>query len=135
MIDFDSALDVHVLRKRRFRESMSDGATLDVARIGRANGCALGEWLYGESDIDLVATPAFNACITAHALFHRQAARVAEAINGGDHAAAEALMAETGAYHDASTHVVGAIIALRRAIAVLDEQRLRDAPPRVENAA
>lgn len=111
-MDFDDAIRAHVdwkLRLRMFLADQGEGLSSDVA--ARDNVCELGQWLYGEG-AKYAADPSYAELKAAHARFHKVAAEVVGAAEGGDKRGAEARL-ESADYSKASSAFVAAIIRMR----------------------
>lgn len=80
----------------------------------RDDCCARGKWLVGDGRAKYGTLPAFRACTDAHAVFHREAGNVAQAINQKQYARAEAILEPHASYTRASGAVVLAIGTLKR---------------------
>lgn len=115
-MNFDAAIEAHVAWKIKFRVAMQSHQQLDEATIARDNCCELGKWLHGEAVVKCAQLPAYTSCVQRHAEFHREAAQVAHAINRGDFARAETLLAHNSTYSGASGAVVVALGKLRREV-------------------
>jgi hypothetical protein len=111
-MDFDGAILAHVKWKHRLHASMNGGEWLDPAVVALDTHCALGRWLCGEGRAFDVH-PEFGGLLDAHAEFHRAAAEVVTAINGGRMAEAWRLVGLQSRFARASAATVHAIAALR----------------------
>ena len=111
--DFDAAIRAHRDWTETFRAAIILGRPVDTAEIGRSDLCALGKWLLDEGRA-LAGTPGHDRLLSAHDLFHAEAARVAELINAGrGDEAAKRLWAGT-TYARASQTVCDALRALSK---------------------
>jgi len=115
-MDFDKAIDAHVGWKTKLRGAIASEARLDAAAIGRDSVCPLGQWLHGDAKIKYGHLPAFAGCVSAHAVFHREAGRVAAMINEKRYADADAALGAGTPYSSASTATGVAIGKLRKAV-------------------
>lgn len=113
-MDLEKALTAHAEWKTKLRMAIQKKERLDEATIAGDRNCPFGQWLHGEARQNYARLPSHAACVGRHAEFHREAAAVAEAINAGKLAEAEALLANGSAYAAASNAVGMAIMALRR---------------------
>ena len=113
-MDLQEAIRTHSDWKTKFRGAIAAKSTLDVDIIRRDDCCQLGKWLHGESRPLYGPLSSHIACVKKHAVFHKEAAKIASHIN--DKRFAEALtMLEMGSpYATASNEVVFAIGALKR---------------------
>src|SRR3972149_4878457 len=111
-MDFDDAIRAHVDWKLRLRMFLADqGERLSSDVAGRDNACELGQWLYGEGT-KYAADHSYAELKVAHARFHKVAAEVLRAAEGGDKRGAEARL-EAAEYSKSSSAVVAAIIKMR----------------------
>lgn len=102
--------------KIKFRVAMQKREQLDEDCIARDNCCDLGKWLHGDAVFKYAQLPSYTTCVQRHAEFHREAAQVANAINKGEFARAETLLAATSSYSGASGAVAVALGKLRREV-------------------
>lgn len=112
-MNLDEAIERHMEWKVVFRAALEGRQTVDAATIRRDNCCALGKWLHGEGAARYGRKASFAELLTSHETFHREAGKVAEAINARDYAGAEKMLGVWGEYMDASLAVVDAIEALQ----------------------
>jgi methyl-accepting chemotaxis protein len=115
-MDLYAAIGKHAEWKIRFRGAIEKSETLDVDTISADNRCELGKWLSGDAKKLMGASPALEDCIAKHAAFHREAARVAEAINARKMAEATDMISRDTPYLHASFALDGAIIHLMEEI-------------------
>ena len=115
-MNFDTAIEAHMAWKIKFRVAMQNRQQLDEATIARDNCCDLGKWLHGEAVFKYAQLSSYAACVQQHAKFHQEAAQVARAINKGEFARAETLLAHNSTYSGASGAVVVALGKLRREV-------------------
>ena len=113
-MDLNEAIKAHGEWKMKLRGAIQSQSTLDVATIARDDCCALGKWLHGESRARFGALTSHKECIKHHAVFHKQAAQVATAINNGQYPEAEKMLGSGTPYIAASQAVVMAIGTLKR---------------------
>ena len=118
-MDLDSAVGKHAEWKVKLRGAIQRCETLDAAAVAADNCCDLGRWLHGDARraVGAAAGPALQDCIAKHAAFHREAGKVAQAINAGKMAEADAMLDAGSPYSAASTGVAGAISRLKRELA------------------
>lgn len=117
-MDLDKASQTHGEWKLRLRLAITKKEFVDAQVIGRDDCCALGKWLHGEARQRHAGLAALSACVTQHAAFHREAGRVAGAINAGDYVNAEKMLDAGTPYSKASSAVVTAILALKKEVAL-----------------
>jgi hypothetical protein len=112
-MDLNEAIKVHSEWKMKLRGAISAQTILDAANISKDNCCALGKWLHGESRAKFGTLPSHADCIRTHAAFHKEAGKVASAINSRKYVEAEQMLASGSAYAVASNAVVIAIGKLK----------------------
>ncbi|HRD47229.1 MAG TPA: CZB domain-containing protein [Caulobacter sp.] len=113
-MNLDTAIQAHAQWKMKLRSAISRCEAVDAASIGADNCCELGRWMHGEGRIALGRSPVFNECLSLHAAFHREAGRVANAINARRYEEAEAMLNSGTAYSEASSAVGAGLIRLKR---------------------
>jgi methyl-accepting chemotaxis protein len=116
-IDIESAVAAHAQWKVKLRSAIASGETLDARSISADDCCALGKWLHGDAKRLMAGRPAFADCLGKHAVFHREAGRVAEAINAKKMDVANAMLEGGTAYAQASSAVGVALGRLKRELA------------------
>lgn len=87
---------------------------MDVATISRDNCCELGKWLHGEAKAKFSSLQAYSLCVGKHAAFHREAGKVATAINSKKYSEAEAMLNAGTPYASASSAVGTAILQFKK---------------------
>lgn len=113
-MDLTDAIKAHSDWKLKLRGAIVAQSTLDAESIAKDNCCALGKWLHGESKPTLGGLSTHKDCVRLHAEFHKEAGKVATAINSGQYAKAESMLASGAPYATASNAVVIGIGALKR---------------------
>ncbi|MFO0567193.1 MAG: CZB domain-containing protein [Polyangiaceae bacterium] len=113
-MELDSALQAHADWKTKLRMAINKQEKVDAVSLGRDDCCALGKWLHGPGRGTHGAKSSFQKLVSAHASFHREAGRVAEAINRGEFARATEMLAATSAYGAASSGVGVAVVAMKK---------------------
>lgn len=113
-MDLNDAIKAHSDWKMKLRSAISAQSTLDADTISKDNCCALGKWLHVESKAKLGALRSHSDCIRQHAAFHKEAGKVATAINSKKYKEAEQMQGSGTPYATASNAVVMAIGALKR---------------------
>ena len=116
-MNLDTAIQAHAQWKMKLRSAISRCEAVDAATISADNCCELGRWMHGEGRSALGRSLVFNDCVALHAAFHREAGRVATAINGRRYEEADAMLAAGSAYSEASSSVGAALIRLKREVA------------------
>jgi methyl-accepting chemotaxis protein len=92
-VDLEHAWQEHIEWKIKLGCAISEQAVMDIATISSDNCCELGKWLHGEGKVKYGSTPSFADCVSTHAVFHKEAGKVATAINLRKFAKAETIMA------------------------------------------
>ena len=115
-MDLNLAIQRHAEWKYRFRTAMSTGEVLDVATISKDNCCEFGKWLHGEAKERYLHLNGYEKCVAAHAVFHREAGKIAAMINSSRKNEAEQMLIAGTPYHEASKKVGVAIIELKNEI-------------------
>lgn len=113
-MDLNEAIKAHADWKMKLRTAISAHTTLDADTIAKDNCCMLGKWLHGESRARFGTLPAHHECMRQHALFHKEAGKVATSINQHKYSEAEQMLVSGSPYALASNAVVIAIGALKR---------------------
>ena len=113
-MDLDEAIQKHSEWKVKFRSAINKRETLDAATIRQDNCCVLGKWLRGEAKALYGTKASLVDLIAKHADFHRNAAKVADAINASKYDVAEAMLHSGSEYGNASLAVASAITALKK---------------------
>lgn len=117
VVNLDSAISKHAEWKIRLRSAIDQSETLDIQTISADNCCELGKWLSSDAKRLMGASPVLQDCISKHSAFHREAGRVAQAINAKDMARATAMIASGTPYVEASSAVGVALNRLKREVA------------------
>lgn len=121
-LDVERVLASHAEWKKRLHEAIVACEPLDAKTIGRHDQCPLGLWLHGEAKEKFGHLPSFGECVGAHAIFHLEAARVAQLVNQRRYVEAEFALNPAKAYDAASKRLTAAIGGLWRDAAV--EQKI-----------
>lgn len=114
-MDLNEAIKAHSEWKMKLRGAISAQTALDAQTIAKDDCCALGKWLHGESRARFGALPAHLDCVRLHASFHKEAAKIAKAINDKHYTQAEQMLGAGSPYTAASQAVVIGIGTLKRA--------------------
>jgi methyl-accepting chemotaxis protein len=113
-MDLSEAMKAHAEWKVKFRTAIAKKETLDVATISADNCCALGKWLHGESKIKYGRLKSHADCVARHAMFHKEAGKIARTINEMKYVEAEAMMNPSTPFFTASNNVIVAITSLKK---------------------
>jgi len=111
-MDLDTAIGAHAEWKTKLRSAAERKETLDVATISADNCCPLGEWLHGDANAKYRLLPSYKECVSSHARFHTEAAKVAAMVNQAKFS--EALIGAGSTFTAASSLVATAIIRLKK---------------------
>ena len=109
--NFDAAVSAHIDWKMKLMKYISNpDGSLDPAKVGVDNACALGKWLYGDGAQCLHQhADLYGELKDSHAVFHRTAGEIIRHVNAGQISKAEVLMNEGGPYVAVSEKTVGLI--------------------------
>lgn len=112
-MNFDDAIAAHIKWKVRLSQFIDGTSTeqLKSENVCKDNLCDLGKWIYGEGSKHSAA-PHYKDLVSKHANFHRCAGDVVKKVEGGDKAAAKALLG--GNFATASKETVTAIMELKK---------------------
>lgn len=113
-MDLTEAMKAHAEWKVKFRTAIAKNETMDVTAISADNCCPLGKWLHGESKVKYGRMKSHADCISRHAMFHREAGKVARTINEKKYVEAEAMLNPSTSFFTASNNVMVAISALKK---------------------
>lgn len=113
-LTFDKVLSVHVEWSSTFISAMATGVSLNASEISRDDLCHVGVWLHGDGKANHHARPSFEKLVSDHARFHREAGRVAAAINEGRHDEARQMLHTSEPYAESSEAFLLAFLAFRK---------------------
>ena len=108
-MDLTQAVSAHVAWKAKLRTAISKKETMDINTISADNCCEFGKWLHGEAKAKMSGLAAYKDTLSKHATFHKEAGKVATAINARKYPEAEAMLGAGTEYATASTAVSIAI--------------------------
>jgi methyl-accepting chemotaxis protein len=95
---------------KTFRTSISNKEKLNVPAISKDNRCELGQWLHSDHVRPHVShLPRYQDCVTKHAVFHREAGKVAKLINAKKYDDALQALNYPSNFNHASNAVLSAI--------------------------
>lgn len=113
-MDLNHAVSAHEQWVFKFRDAISSGSTMDATTLSKDNCCELGKWLYGEGRTMYGNLTRFSDIVEKHAEFHKQAGKVAEAINAKKHKEAQDMIDYAGTpFSHATQEVKKAILNLK----------------------
>lgn len=113
-MNLDEAVQKHAGWKIKFRSAISKKEQLDAATISKDNCCEVGQWLHGEGRARYGTKPEFQKARDKHKLFHAEAGKIANLINGGMYSQAEAALDLGTAYTNVSSELGVAFLALKK---------------------
>jgi len=133
-LDFEAAVHAHERWRQRLLDYVAGGdEPLDPAVVGRDDQCALGSWIHGAGR-SLRGDPCFTELKVEHAAFHRCAADIIRAYQGGDGDGARQRI--LGEFSERSRKVVGLLGQLRQARKKVPPPVLTAAiPPRISSGS
>jgi methyl-accepting chemotaxis protein len=112
-MDLEPSIEKHAEWKTRFRAAMTQHLEMDPSIIAKVNYCELGKWLHGTAKARFGHLRSYSDCVASHEKFHREAARVAEAINAKNYVEAESMLEDGSHFSIASDEVSIAIMKLK----------------------
>jgi hypothetical protein len=112
-LTLDRASAAHQHWKVRLQDSITAGATLDIATIKRDDCCELGRWLGSDAQRLYGSKPQFKRLLTKHTSFHLVAGVVAKIINERKFDEATAMLRDFSLFSTASADVCVAISELK----------------------
>jgi chemoreceptor zinc-binding protein len=109
-----NAITAHNEWKERFRTAIAKRDIIDMATVSADNCCALGKWLYGEGRRLFGKLPSHTHCVATHKNFHREAEKIAEAINSHNFVEAESMLGTNTLFSETSNALTAAILQLKK---------------------
>ena len=109
-----NAIAAHNEWKEKFRTAIATQDMIDMATVSAENGCALGNWLYGEGKRLFGKLPSHTHCVATHKIFHREAGKIAEAINTNNFLEAESMLGTNTPFSNTSNALTAAILRLKK---------------------
>jgi hypothetical protein len=113
-MDLAHAADAHLNWKLKLRGAISNQEKLDADTIARDNCCDLGRWLSTEAKAAHGLKAEYQALVSKHHMFHREAGKVAQMINARQYAEATKALEAGSNYASASSAVGVAIKAMQK---------------------
>ena len=113
-MDLNEAIQKHAQWKFKFTAALRSNEALDAATIAKDNYCEFGKWLHEDAKFVYQALPSYSSCVANHAAFHREAGKVAAAINAKKPTEAERMMGPGTPFTVTSKAVAVAIIELQQ---------------------
>jgi methyl-accepting chemotaxis protein len=112
----DEAVDAHVQWKARLKKLLAgQGEALDPVQVARDDGCALGQWIYGDGTA-LAEHSVYDRLKQEHAQFHDAAAAVVRCVKDGNRSSAHAMLDGDGTFSRQSTKVIRLIKEMKEAV-------------------
>ncbi len=115
-INLNNAIKTHVEWKVKLRTAISTKEKLDSGSISKDSECEFGKWLYGEAKTKYGHLATYKDCVAKHTQFHKEAGKVASAINEGKFTEAEKMLRSGSIFTSASTEVAAAVTTLKNEI-------------------
>lgn len=114
-MNFDEAIASHAAwRSKLVKYLKKRDGSLKAADLSLDTKCALGQWIYGEGD-KYSQLAEFANLNDEHARFHRAVGEVVRRVDSGNQVEEETSLGSKSEFVAASTAVVAAIVALRKA--------------------
>ena len=118
-MDLDNAISKHAQWKIRLRSAIYKQEDLHAENIAKDTLCDLGKWLHSDAKDKYGNLSSYFTCLATHAMFHTEAAKVAEVINAKRFSDAEKMLEADKPYSLASSAVCAAILALKEEAALI----------------
>jgi hypothetical protein len=115
-INLDNAIQAHADWRTKLRSASNRHEQVDAETIARDDCCELGKWLHGAGNSKFGGKPTFVSLINAHKDFHKEAGKVARAINQEAGAKAETMLDSGTPFARASGEVGRLIVQLKKEI-------------------
>jgi methyl-accepting chemotaxis protein len=115
-INLDNAIRAHADWRAKLRSAAINSEKLDADTISRDDCCEIGKWLHGAGNSKYGSKPIFVSLIAGHKNFHKEAGKVARAINQGAGARAEQMLDSGTGFARASIEVGRLIMQLKQEI-------------------
>jgi methyl-accepting chemotaxis protein len=114
-INLDTAIKAHAEWRSKLRTAARNGEKLDADNISRDDCCELGNWLHGAGQSKYGSRPKFVELMDGHRLFHKEAGKIAHAINqGAGSEQAEKMLASDTTFGRASSQVTQVIVQMKK---------------------
>jgi hypothetical protein len=112
-MSLEAAIQKHEEWKARFLTAMTQHLMMDPVIIGKDNYCQLGKWFHGEGKTQFGNLRSYVDCVSSHALFHVEAAKVAQTINARNFVEAENMLGNGSPLTNASIEVARALVKFK----------------------
>lgn len=113
-MNLEAAIQKHEEWKTRFFTAMTQHLMMDPAIIEKDNYCQLGKWLHGEGKTQFGNLSSYADCVSSHASFHVEAAKVAQTINSKNFVEAENMLGNGSSLTNASIVVAKALMKFKK---------------------
>ncbi|MBI4693498.1 MAG: CZB domain-containing protein [Gammaproteobacteria bacterium] len=113
-MDLNQAIAAHSDWKLKLRAAITKKEKVDAVTLSADDKCVLGKWLHGDAKAKYSSLKSYTDCLAKHASFHREAGKVAQAINAGNYTDAVAMLNAGTTYTLASTAATAGILALKK---------------------
>lgn len=110
----DNAILAHHVWKNKLKAAIASKSVVDAETFARDDCCEIGQWLYGEGGSIYRKAPEFTALLERHKVFHLEAGKVAQQINGKNFVGASRMIESGTPFGTASLAVAEALVALKR---------------------
>ncbi|MDO9165485.1 MAG: methyl-accepting chemotaxis protein, partial [Rhodoferax sp.] len=134
-INLDNAIQAHAEWRTKLRSAATRQEKLDAETISRDDCCELGKWVHGAGQSKFGGKPTFVDLIHAHQEFHKEAGKVARAVNQGAGAGAEKMLESGTSFSRASSEVGRLIIQFKGELKGATRPAPRPAAPKAKAAA
>jgi methyl-accepting chemotaxis protein len=112
--DFDRAVRAHSDWKMKLSAYIRrPDRSLRAVEVARDDVCELGCWIHGQGR-HLAGAKEYAELKSSHAEFHRTAADIVRRADAGERVSEEIALSATSPYSNASSHVIQAIVAMKR---------------------
>jgi hypothetical protein len=114
-MDFETAIQAHSSWKIKLRNYLNNpDGSIDLLQLEKDNVCPLGCWLHSVESSRFNKMPEFHQLITAHAIFHKEAANIVRRKNKGEAIDADIALNSNSSFAKASREVVSILMNLKR---------------------
>ena len=116
-LDFNAVAHAHADWKNKLRHAIDNHEEVDADTLCKDNVCMFGKWLYDDATKKTMGgVEAYESCREIHAIFHKEAGKIAVEINRQNYAKAHDMLKSSTPYWQASTDVALSLHELRKAV-------------------
>ncbi len=115
-IDFAEQLRIHTQWKDKLKVAIDGKNKIDDVTLSKDSVCDFGIWLYSEAKENFEDLDSYSNCVEKHALFHKEAGKIAKACNEGRFMEAERMLALGSSFNEIAAAVSAAMNALKHEI-------------------